>query len=212
MKPVIGIVLGLWLLAATGFAVGADAPDYPTPRPPKDRVTHYSLWAMHQVSPAHPPYRYALVNPTQSPLTARACFDALEVAFTAGKRPTEPAHTQIVMLLQWLSVQPDSPPDFAKWIGCWPTGSPYYVAWQMHRSTTGVADEPEAAPFWYRPWQDGWKPMSPEQCLARIRTLTKQRRVALLKWYAVTPDPPPDREKYMGCLPSGFDPEERRPR
>ena len=208
MRRVAALIVAFSLLTVPVYAGTADLPDKPTPRPARDRVTQYRLWSMHQVAPAFPPYTFALVAPGQPPLTGRACLKALGAVFTARKRPQEPAGTQTVMLLQWLSIQPDPMPDYAKWVGCWPMGSPYWVAWQMHRSTTS-SDEPGAPPYWYAPWTVGATPMHAEHCLALIRSQTKRRRVELITWYEVKPDPPPDVEKRIGCLPKGFDPEER---
>lgn len=202
--------LGLVLLLTPFGAVAGEIPDHPVPSRSADRITRYRMWAMHQVSPKYPPYTYALVDPQQAPLTAKACVQALRTMFLATKRPTEPEHNQIVMLLQWLSIQPDPKPDYAKWIGCWPTGSPAYVAWQMHQSTAG-SDDPAIPPFWYLLWTDGMKPMSSEACLTLVRKITRRRHVELIKWYDVRPDPPPDFSKRIGCLPAGFDPEDWKP-
>ena len=205
------LIVGLSLLTIPILAISAEVPsvevpDHPRPRPARDRITLYRLWAMRQVTPAYPPYTYEVVSPGQPPLTARACFHTLQQAFTAHKRPTEPEHTQTVMLLQWLSVLPDARPGFAKWIGCWPTGSPYWVAWEMHSDTTGRED---ARPFWYRVWKSHPTAMSSPKCLDLIRTITGRRRTELINWYDVQPDPPPDFQKRIGCFPSGFDPELR---
>ena len=208
MRRVAALIVAFSLLTVPVYAGTADLPDKPTPRPARDRVTQYRMWAMHQVAPAFPPYTYKLVAPGQPPLTGRACLKALGTMFAARKRPQEPAGTQTVMLLQWLSIQPDPMPDYAKWVGCWPTGSPYWVAWEMHSDTTGREGAP---PFWYRAWKPNPKPMSSEKCLGLIRDVTGRRRVKLINWYDVHPDAAPDFAKRLGCFPAGFDPEKREP-
>ena len=79
-----------------------------------------------------------------------------------------------------------------------------WVPWQMHQATSQA---PDAPPYWYKFWAPDSKPMSADACLAFVKTLTGRRRVLAIQWYPVKPDAPPDYAKWIGCLPSGFDPE-----
>ena len=200
------VLLGLGVLAGPCLAADREAPDRPSPRSPTDRVTHFRLWAMHQVTPKYPPYAFAVLEPDRPPETGPACLGRLRLAFAEGKRPEEAEHQQLVSLMQWLSVRPDPPPDFGKWIGCWPAGRPYYQAWEMHSSTTRRDDGPA---YWYRPWVSRPESMAGATCLGLVRQMTGRRLVDLSSWYDVRPDPPPDFAKRIGCLPVGVDPEDR---
>ncbi len=116
MHRLAALILGFSLFTVPVWARADERPDYPTPRSTRDRITHYRLWQMHEVS-AVPSYTYKLVNPAQAPVTATACFHALRTEFTAHKPPHDDEHPQVLMLLQWLK------PDYSGWIGCGPTPS-----------------------------------------------------------------------------------------
>ena len=79
-----------------------------------------------------------------------------------------------------------------------------YVPWQMHQSTSAVADSP---PYWYKFWSPSSKPMTEAACLALVKKETGRRKVLVIQWYPVKPDALPDYAKWIGCLPDGFDPE-----
>ena len=79
-----------------------------------------------------------------------------------------------------------------------------WVPWQMHQATSTVPDTP---PYWYKYWSPSSKPVTEAACLALVKNETGRRKVLVIQWYPVKPDPPPDYAKWIGCLPDGFDPE-----